>query len=291
MPMTPVAGSRSSPRIRTSRSPRSRAPIRSGEAVLAHRGGRVLGPARAADRVDRHADDGPVSHSPAPPAAPAAPPRRSRARRAARPRTTSRPGAHASSSSAEPNPASCSRWLIVGNTSSSSPRRCASSAPAGACQPRSTISCPSARASWPGGRGDEEEVRVEADRDLGGRDPARERDQRAGVGQRQAGLLGHLANGGTPDGGFACQARRSFVALAFGDVTFVHRTAGEDPGAAHEPRCRVAAQQQHLQRRAPAAQHDDARRLPRRARRAGVELLAGRGTRGLHPAPDTRLLA
>ena len=50
-------------------------------------------------------------------------------------------------------PASCSRCLIVGNTSWSSPRRPASSAAAGVCQPSATISPPSGRGSWPGGAG------------------------------------------------------------------------------------------------------------------------------------------
>ena len=65
--------------------------------------------------------------------------------------TTSRSVAQSSSSVADANAASCSSCLIVGKTSSSSPRPCASSAPAGVCQPRSTISPPSTRGSWSGG--------------------------------------------------------------------------------------------------------------------------------------------
>ena len=63
---------------------------------------------------------------------------------------------------------------MVGNASSSSSRSCGHGVAAASYQPQSTHSCavdPRARVL---GRAREEEVRVEADRDLRGRDPAAE---------------------------------------------------------------------------------------------------------------------
>jgi rubredoxin len=65
------------------------------------------------------------------------------------------------------------------------------------------------------------------------------------------------------------------VALA---LVRVHGAAREHPGARHEARAGVAAEQQHLEAVAAAAQHDHARRLARLRRLVGV-----------HPAADTRL--
>src|SRR4051794_2449687 len=82
-------------------------------------------------------------------------------------------------------------------------------------------------------RADQEEVRVKAGPDLGGRDPARERDELVGIGG-QARLLLELAHAGGPLGGLA-------VALVAADGA-----AREDPGAAHEPRVGVALDQEQL---------------------------------------------
>ena len=83
----------------------------------------------------------------------------------------------------------------------------------------------------------QEEVRVEAHHDLGGRDPARELHERARVGEDDAGLLLQLAHGRDAMGR---------VALA---LVGVDRAAGEDPHAAHEARVRRAPDEQDLERR------------------------------------------
>jgi hypothetical protein len=122
-------------------------------------------------------------------------------------------------------------------------------------------------------RGREEEVRVEARRDLGGRDPAAELDQRGRVGEREARLLSDLAH------------RRGAMRAVALTLVGVHRAAREHPRAGHEARGGIAAQQQHFQRRRAAAQDDHARRLPRLGGSARVELLAGRWTVALHRRP------
>src|SRR3954452_14135862 len=103
----------------------------------------------------------------------------------------------------------------------------------------------------------DEEKGVEADLGLLGRDPARERNEAARVGQRDVRLLRELA----PPG------------LGRVAVLVVHRPAGEHPGAAHEALLRVALDQQHLRAVSGVAEHDHRGRLPRRVDRAGVQLL------------------
>ena len=119
-------------------------------------------------------------------------------------------------------------------------------------------------------------MRVEADRDLRGRDPAAERDQRGRVREREAGLLGDLADRRRAMGGVGAGARRGRA------VGRVDRAAREDPGAAHEARLRVTPQQQDLECCVAAAQHDHGRRLARLDGRPVGELLAGRGSGVLH---------
>ena len=113
---------------------------------------------------------------------------------------------------------------MVGKTSSISPRSWAASAAAGVNQPWSTHLVAVDRRLLAVGQRRQEEVGVEADHDLGGRDPARELHERAGVGDDDAGLLLQLAHGRDAVGR---------VALA---LVGVDRAAGEDPHAAHEAR-------------------------------------------------------
>jgi rubredoxin len=120
-----------------------------------------------------------------------------------------------------------------------------------------------------GGDG-EEEVRVVAGPHLGRRDPAREAHERAGVGQRDAGLLGHLPHAGR---------------LVF--LGGVDGAAREHPRATHEACRGVAPHEQHLERRIAAAQQDHGCGLARLGRPAGVELLTGRRTVDLHGCEGT----
>jgi rubredoxin len=130
---------------------------------------------------------------------------------------------------------------------------------------------------WLGALGQrrEEEVRVEPDLDHRRRDPARELHERGRVDAGDAGLLLELAHRGG--------AMRD-VALA---LVGVDRAAREDPRAAHEPRRRVALDQQYLERLLAAAQDDDRRRLARLARLSGVQLLPGAGLVGAHARQPT----
>ena len=147
---------------------------------------------------------------------------------------TSRPRACARAHRRWRNAASCSRCLMVGNTSSSSSRAPAASASAGVI-PARVDHLAAVDASLGAGRHrGEEEPGVEADLDLGRGDPARERDERRGVAELDAGLLAHLAHRG------AAQRR---VAVA---VVGVNGAAREHPGAAHEPRGRIALDEQDL---------------------------------------------
>ena len=112
-----------------------------------------------------------------------------------------------------------------------------------------------------GGERGEVEVGVEAGADLGGGDPARERDQRGRVLQDDAGLLAQLAD------------RRGAIVGVVG----VDRSAGEHPDAAHELRLGRAPHEQELQRVCAAAQQDHGRGLARSGGRPGVVLLARGG--------------
>jgi rubredoxin len=103
---------------------------------------------------------------------------------------------------------------------------------------------------------------VEADADLGRRDPARKWDERGRVRQRELNLLGDLAHGG---------GAQILVA--------VDGAAGEDPGAAHEPRLRRPPAHQHLEPlRTPAYDRDRGGEPRRRRFAALVEDRAGLGT-------------
>ena len=110
--------------------------------------------------------------------------------------TTSRPRGPGEQRVGRANAESCSRCLIVGKTSSSSPRAWASRAAAAANQPRSTISSPSGAA--PGRRAPAARKKCVSKRigTCARRDPARERDERRRVGQHEPGLLADLAHGG-----------------------------------------------------------------------------------------------
>src|SRR5436190_10128032 len=126
------------------------------------------------------------------------------------------------------------------------------------------------------GQGREEEVGVEAHHDLRGRDPARELDERAGVGEGDAGLLLKLAHRRDA-------MRRVALALAR-----IDGAAGEDPDPAHEARVGRPPDQQDLERVGPAAQQDDGRRLARHGLLVRqIEFLVGRGTVDLHGMKGT----
>ena len=126
------------------------------------------------------------------------------------------------------------------------------------------------RGCAPSGSGREEEVGVEPDLDLGRRDPAREAHERAGS---TPAIAASSASSRT------AAARWALVALA---LVRVDGAAREDPGAAHEPRRRVALHQQHLERLRPAAQDDHRRRLAGHRGRAVVELFSRTGAIDVH---------
>ena len=103
-------------------------------------------------------------------------------------------------------------------------------------------------------------------RTCGRGDPARELHERAGVLERDRGLLAQLAD------------RRRAVGVVALALARVDRAAREHPDAAHEPRLGRALDEQHFERLRATAQQDHRRRLAcAGAGLAGVELLARAG--------------
>ena len=183
---------------------------------------------------------------------------------------TSRPCAYSISACADSNGEICSRCLIVGNTSSSSPaarrlERLARLVPAGV----DDLAAVDLRGRAVGQRR-QVEPGVEPDLDRGGRDPAAERDQRVWVVELDAGLLAELSDRRGAEG---------WLALA---LVAVDGPAGEHPRAAHELGGGVALDEQHLEGLGAAAQDDHGRRRARDRLLAGVELLSGAWSLDLH---------
>ena len=185
-----------------------------------------------------------------------------------------RPRACVRRASTDANPPSCSRCLMVGNTSTISPVPWASSAAWGVNQPWSTPSSPSTRGSCPAGIATRKKWVSKRVRTC------------AGVIQRENSTRSALSASSIPASSRSSRAaavRRAPASTSpsggTGDgdppgVAVVNGPAREHPHATHEARLRCAPDQQHFERLLAAAQHDHGRRLAGRGGRAGVVLLA-----------------
>ena len=166
------------------------------QARVAQRRGRVLGPALPAHRVDRHADRGParLRHGSSPVSLSSTIRLPSAWRSAARPHDLA-PVGPAQQRVRGREARELLEVLDRREDEQQLARAAGGERASGAHQPTSTISAAVGARLLAGGRGGDEEVRVEAGEQLARGDPAAEGDERAGVGQRHAGLLGHLPHG------------------------------------------------------------------------------------------------